>query len=120
MEKVAAILDTGASPCVIDKATAEALGLSGAIVRVRSMVYGMCSNPLEVLGHAMARIQVGTLEPVTQKLQILDSEEPTILLGRLLMKRIGPIYFDSLRGQVKVVIRCYSAGSNSPSTGPGI
>ena len=100
--KVAAILDTGASPCVIDKATAEALGLNREIVRGRSRVYGLCSNPVEVLGHAMARIQVGTLEPMTQKVHILDNEEPTILLGRQFMRRLGPISFDFLRGKIMV------------------
>ena len=62
-QEVAAMLDTGATPCVIDKSTADNLGLCRRLVHERSKVYGLCNNAVQVLGHVMAAIKVGTLEP---------------------------------------------------------
>ena len=34
------------------------------------------------------------VRPVVQKLQVLDTEEPTVLLGRQLMQQLGTVSFD--------------------------
>ena len=100
-QEVYAILDTGATPCILDKVTADNLGLSRTMIRRRSKVYGV-NNPVPVLGYAQASISVGSHEPVIQKVQVLDSEEPTILLGRQLMRQLGTISFDLLNGRIKI------------------
>ena len=101
-QEVAAMLDTGATPCVIDKSTADNLGLCRRLVHERSKVYGLCNNAVQVLGHVMAAIKVGTLEPVIQKVQVLNSEEPTVLLGRQFMKRLGTVTLDFLHSRIKL------------------
>ena len=72
-QEVAAMLDTGATPCVIDKSTTNNLGLCRRLVHERSKVYGLCNDAVQVLGHVMATIKVGTLEPVIQKVQVLEN-----------------------------------------------
>ena len=96
------MLDTGATPCVIDKCTANNLGLDKTVVQERCKVYGLCNNPVKVLGYAMTNIRLGTLGPIIQKVQVLDSEELTILLGQQLMKRLGTVSFDFLRSRIRV------------------
>ena len=56
-QKVAAILDTGATPYVIDKGTADKLGLCRMSVHESSRVYGLCNNHVQVLGYTMAAIK---------------------------------------------------------------
>ena len=50
-----------------------------------SRVYGLCNNPMNVAGYLDVAIQIGTLEPVNDRVQVLDSTEPTLLLGRRFM-----------------------------------
>ena len=50
-QEVAAILDTGATPCVIDKGTASSLKLDKRIIYEHGRVYGLCNNPIQVIGY---------------------------------------------------------------------
>ena len=100
--KVRAILDTGATPCVIDKGTVERLKLGRRIEYEPSKVFGLCNSPVRVLGYIKAEIEVGSCKPLVQRLQVLDSEEPTVLLGRQLMQRLGTVSFDFNQGRVKI------------------
>ena len=45
---VAAILDTGAKPSVVDTQTIQRLGLENLVVPAKSQVYGLCNSPVKV------------------------------------------------------------------------
>ena len=51
-ERLTAILDTGASPCVMDSNTAKKTKLFESMIANPTDVYGLCSNPVPVLGYA--------------------------------------------------------------------
>ena len=91
-QEVKAMLDTGATPCMIDRGTVERLKLCRMIEHKSSKVYGLGNSPVRVLGYLLAEIKVGSRKPHLQKLQVLDSEEPTILLGRQFMKHMGTVH----------------------------
>ena len=55
-ERTTAILDTGANPCVMDINTAKKTNLFEMMVPARSDVYGLCNNPVPVLGYVEAEI----------------------------------------------------------------
>ena len=57
---------------------------------------------MRVLGCIKAKIEVGSCKTFVQRLQVLDSEEPTVLLGRQLMQRLGTVSFDFNQGRVKI------------------
>ena len=101
-QEVKAILDTGATPCVIDRGTIERLKLSRMIKPEPSKVYGQCNSPVRVLGHIMAEIRVRSHKPLLQKLQVLDSEEPTVLFGRQFMRHLSTISFDFQQSRIKI------------------
>ena len=92
--KLAAVLDTGAKPSVMDYNTATQLELIGDMVPAPSKVYGLCDNPVRVLGYIDGPIRIGHLDPVIERFYILDSEEPLVLLGRHFMELHGSITFD--------------------------
>ena len=100
--KVAAVLDTGARPSVIDIGTARRLELMDRLVAAPSRVYGLCNNPVKISGYLDVAIQVGMLEPVIERVQVLDSTEATLLLGRRFMGHFGPVTFDWANGRVKL------------------
>ena len=49
--KTAAMLDTGAKPSVIDVGTLQRLELEGLVIPVPSEMYGLCNNPVKVIGY---------------------------------------------------------------------
>ena len=100
--KIAAMLDTGARPSVIDIGTVRQLGLEERLVRAACQVYGLCNNPVMVCGYIDVSIEVGTFEPVLERMQVLDSAEPTLLLGRKFMGNLGPVTFDWENSRVKI------------------
>ena len=101
-ERLAAILDTGASPCVMDSNTAKKTKLFESMIANPTDVYGLCSNPVPVLGYADAEIRIEKGEPTTQRIQILDTDEPTLLLGRTFMQKLGSMEFDFERDRIKL------------------
>ena len=100
--KVPALMDTGAKPSVIDFGTIQTLGLEEDIVEEPSRVYGLCKAPVQVKGYIEIPIQVGQHEPRMIRLQVLESNEPTLLLGRSFMKQFGTVLFDWKRGKIKL------------------
>ena len=100
--KIAAMLDTGAKPSVMDIGTVRQLELEEMLVAAPSQVYGLCNNPVMVCGYAAVSIQVGTLEPVLERIQVLDRAEPTLVLGRRCMSKLRPVTFDWENSQVKI------------------
>ena len=49
--KIAALIDTGAKPCVIDIGTLQRLGCESYVREMPSKVFGLCNNPVEVIGY---------------------------------------------------------------------
>ena len=78
--KVEAMLDTGARHSVIDSDTGRGLGLP--VFPAAHKVYGLCNNPVRVNGYIDAPIKGNDREPVIERIEVLDSNEPTILIGR--------------------------------------
>ena len=101
-KRLAAMLDTGASPCVMDSGTAKRTNLFEKMVPAPTDVYGLCNSPVPVLGYADAEIFMERGEPTVQRIQILQTEEPTLLLGRLFMQKLGRVEFDFERGRIKL------------------
>ena len=97
--KVEAMLDTGARPSVIDINTARRLDLP--IIPAARRVYGLCNNPVRVSGYVDAMVQVGGMSPVMERVEVLDSDEPTLLLGRKFLERLGEVTFDWVNGRVR-------------------
>ena len=101
-EEVCAMLDTGARPSVIDLNTAQNLGIDGDIIKVPSKVYGLCDSPVDVIGYVDAEICVGTRPPIVQRLQVLTSDNPVLILGRGFMRHFKEVAFDFERGRIKL------------------
>ena len=99
---VDAVLDTGAKPSVIDIGTVRQLELEDRLVAAPSRVYGLCNNPVKVCGYLGIAIQIEALKPVIDRVQVLDSTEATLLLGRRFMGHFGPVTFDWANGRVKL------------------
>ena len=98
--RVDAILDTGAAPSVIDRDTARRLDLS--IIPEARRVYGLCNNPVRVVGYVDAPIRIGAGVTVKERIQVLDSNESTLLLGRKFMKQLGEVTFDWTHGRIRI------------------
>ena len=77
-------------------------GLFGKIVQSPSRVYGLCSNPVPVLGYVDTEIRLLTGKGTPQRLQILNTEVPTLLLGRQFMQKQESVEFDFRRGRIKM------------------
>ena len=77
-DKVGAMLDTGARPSVMDISTACRLDLP--ITQATQIVYGLCNNPVKVMGYTDAPIGIGERDPLVERIQVLESEEPILLL----------------------------------------
>ena len=75
---VSALIDTGAKPCVMDRKTLRNLQLGAMMVDAPNQVYCLCNVPVKVLGYIDTEIQLGDRPPLVQRIQILDSEDPTI------------------------------------------
>ena len=101
-QKLGAILDTEAKPSVIDMGTVRMLGLEREVIPTASRVYGLGNNPVNVSGYVDVEVKVGTLKPVFERIQVLDSAEPTLLLGKEFMGHFGPVTFDWEKGRVKL------------------
>ena len=86
----------------MDSSTAKKTKFFESMVPVPSDVYGLCNNPVPVLGYAEAEIHMEKGEPTLQRIQILDSDEPTLLLGRIFMQKLGSVEFDFKRGRIKL------------------
>ena len=66
--KVAAMLNTGAKPSVIDYDTAVQIDLAGKLIPTSSrIVFGLCSNLVKVQGYVDAPICIGDLQPITER-----------------------------------------------------
>ena len=94
------MLDTGAKPSVMDIGTVRQFELEEMLVAAPNQVYCLCNNPVMVCGYADVSIQVGTLKPVLERIQVLDSAEPTLQLGRTFMSKLGPVTFEIVESRL--------------------
>ena len=46
-------------------------------------------------------VKVGGRSPVMERIEVLDSDEPTLLLGRKFMEQLGQVTFDWVNGRVR-------------------
>ena len=99
---VSALINTGAKPCVMDRKTLINLQLGAMMVDAANQVYGLCNVPVKVLGYIDTEIQLGDRPPLVQRIQILDSEDPTIILGRSFMCKFKEVVFDFEHGRIKL------------------
>ena len=77
-----AMLHTGANLCVMDSGTAKRTKVLERMITARTDLYGLCNNPVPVIGYADADIFMERGEPIGQRIYILQEEERTLLLGR--------------------------------------
>ena len=97
-----AMLDTGARPSVIDRETLQNLRLERRIREGSSKVFGLCDAPVDVIGYVDVEVCVGTRAPVTQRLQVLNSDNQVFILGREFMRKFGAVAFDFQGGIIKL------------------
>ena len=100
--KVAALLDTEAKPSVIDHSTLLNLGLEHEMVTEAGKVLGLGEGPREILGYTDAKVQVGSHPIVTQRIQVLEADNPTFILQRTLLSQFREIAYEFNRGRVRL------------------
>ena len=100
--KLAALLDTGAKPSVIDHNTLSELNLHQEVIKESGKVLGLCDTPIDVLGYIDAKVGVGKHPIIKLRLQVLDSDSPTFILGRTFMGHFREVAFDFEGGRVKL------------------
>ena len=92
-QELLAMLDTGATPSVIDRGTIDHLGLTEHVVLRQSRVFGLCKRPVEVQGVIQIHVTVGE-QHIQTEFQVLDCDESILLLGRKFMSKFGLVSFD--------------------------
>ena len=92
-QELLAMLDTGATPSVIDRRTIDHLGLTEHVVLSQSRVFGLCKRPVEVQGVIQIHVTVGE-QHIQTEFQVLDCDESILLLGRKFMSKFGLVSFD--------------------------
>ena len=99
--RISAMLDTGARPNVVDSTvnTLQDLNLNQNIVDHPGQVFGLCDNPIKVLGY-FDTVRVGKHRPVKQRLKVLDYDNPTIIIGRLFMVSFSEVAIDFKGGRM--------------------
>ena len=100
--KLAALLDTGARPSVIDHNTLLELKLQQEIAKEPGKLLGLCDTPIEVLGNIDVKVQVGLRPGIRQRIQVLDSNNPTFILRLTFMGQIREVAFDFERNRCKL------------------
>ena len=99
---ISAMLDTGARPNVVDYNTLQDLNLNQNLVDCPGQVFGLCDNPIKVLGYLDTEVRVGRHTPVKQRLKVLDYDNPTLILGRSFMRSFSEVTFDFKGGRIKL------------------
>ena len=99
---VAAVFDTGAKPSVMDRKTLGELGLENQVIPAKTKVFGLCQNPVQVIGRVKIDVNTGQSKVVTANFHVLDSQHPTVLLGREFMAHFDQVTFDFGRGRIRL------------------
>ena len=91
------MLDTGARLSVVRQ-----LDLDRLVINDPGRVFGLCDNPIKVLGYIDVEIRVGTHQSVRERLQVLGFNSPTLILGPAFMGQFNEIAFDFKLGRIKL------------------
>ena len=78
----------------MDKQTVEELGLSGLVKSETSCIYGVCGTPVAVVGSIEIPIEVDDTVTQWTRVQVLDGNDQTLLLGRQFLRHFGRVIFD--------------------------
>ena len=88
------LLDSGARPSVLDLDTVRKLGLESSIHRCSSKIYGVGKNPIGMVGNISISVDMGDDQKLVHSFGILHEANPTRILGRDFLRRLGPTEFD--------------------------
>ena len=100
-QELLAMLDTGATPSVIDRGTIDHLGLTEHVVLRQSRVFGLCKRPVEVQGVIQIHLAVGE-QHIQTEFQVLECGESILLLERKFMSKFGLVTFDWKGGRIRI------------------
>ena len=87
-----ALLDSGANPSIVDFKSLQKIGRE--YTKCPSRVYGVGASPVPTLGRAEITVNIGDGNKVQHAFLVLDSNEPTIILGRDFLKKFNSVEFD--------------------------
>ena len=103
-QPVSAMLDSGAGTSVMDKRTAELLGVLTKVCPVQGpggKVYGV-GGEVGVDGAVTVRVDVGTGDVRDQLFKVLDCTETVVILGRDFLSTFPSVEFDWERGRIRL------------------
>ena len=97
-----ALLDCGAGPSVIDIEVVQELGLDQLMKDKIGEVYGLSREPVSVIGKLELILDLGDDQVLEHEFDVLKNTGCTCILGRDLLKRLGPTEFDWQSQQVRL------------------
>ena len=86
------MMDTGADPSVVDRGTVQKMNIPYSTKY--SQVYGLGRTALAVCGTACVAMDVGDGRPLEHEIEILDTNNRVVILGRRFLARFKNITFD--------------------------
>ena len=98
--EMAALLDTGARPSVINIVTLEQIGLAGRLIRLPEQIYGLCKLPVGVKGYVNVEIQIHNGAPVVTRMKVLSSVDQQYYSDENFLKEFGCVTFDFAQGRI--------------------
>ena len=90
--KIGVMLDSGEQPSIIDTASLHGLGVDFTVHPSR--VHGVCAMPIKSRGYVDLEVNIGKSAPMKHRFMVLDSAEPTLILGRDYLRRFNSTEFD--------------------------
>ena len=86
------MMDTGADPSVVDRGTVQKMNIPYSTKY--SQVYGLGRTALAVCGTACVAIDVGDGRPLEHEIEVLDTNNRVVILGRRFLARFKNTTFD--------------------------
>ena len=86
------MMDTGADPSVVDRCTVQKMNIPYSTKY--SQVYGLGRTALAVCGTACVAIDVGDGRPLEHEIEVLDTNNRVVILGRRFLARFKNTTFD--------------------------
>ena len=94
------MLDTGAQPSVIDKATLETMNIP--YYTKQDKVYGVGKSPIQVCRTLEVEIDVGEGQIIRHRIEVLDTSSRTAILGRDFLANFEEVCFDMQNFRVRL------------------
>ena len=94
------MLDTGAQPSVIDKATLETMNIP--YYTKQDKVYGVGKSPIQVCGTLEVEIDAGEGQIIRHRIEVLDTSSRTAILGRDFLANFEEVCFDMQNFRVRL------------------